>query len=52
VALLESDPAGFPDAIYDSGSDQRSAPIGDHGLMLYAVMNEPATVIVLRLIAF
>ena len=52
LALLESDPAGLPDAIYDSASDQWSAPIGEHGLMLYAVVHEPATVIVLRLIAF
>jgi len=41
----------LPDAIYDSASDHRSAPIGEHGLMLYAMVHEPATVIVLRLIA-
>jgi hypothetical protein len=51
LALLESDPAGLPDAIYDSASDQWSAPIGERGLMLYAVVPGPATVIVLRLIA-
>ncbi len=52
LALLESEPAGLPDATYDSASDQWSAPIGEHALMLYAVVHEPATVIVLRLIAF
>ena len=51
LAQLESDPAGLPDAIYDSASDQWSAPIREHGLMLYAVVHEPATVILLRLIA-
>ena len=52
LAQLESEPTGLPDAIYDSASDQWSAPIGEHGLMLYAVVPEQATVIVLRLIAF
>ncbi len=52
LAQVEFDPAGLPDAIYDSASDQWSAPIGERGLMLYAVVHEPATAIVLRLIAF
>jgi hypothetical protein len=52
LAVLESNPAGLPDAIYDSAADHWSAPIPEHGLMLYAVVHEPATVIVLRLIAF
>jgi len=47
-----SDPGGLPHAIYDSASDHWSAPIGEHRLMLYAVVREPATVILLRLIAF
>ncbi len=53
LAQLESDPADLLDAIYDSASasDQWSVPIREHGLMLYAVVHEPATVIVLRLIA-
>ena len=38
-------------AIYDVASDQWSAPIAERGLILYAVVPEPATVIVLRLIA-
>ena len=52
MAQLESDPACLSDAIYDSASDQWSAPIDEHGLMLYAVVHEPTIVIVLRLIAF
>jgi hypothetical protein len=51
LTQLESDPAGLPDATYDAASDQWSAPIAEHGLMLYAVVPERATVIVLRLIA-
>jgi hypothetical protein len=51
LTLLASDPAGLPGATYDAASDQWSAPIAELGLMLYAVVPEPATVIVLRLIA-
>ena len=49
LAQLERDPLGLPDAVYDSSSDQWSAPVGG-GLVLYAVVIEPATVIVLRLV--
>ena len=35
--------------VYDSSSDQWSAPVGG-GLVLHAVVVEPATVIVLRLV--
>jgi hypothetical protein len=41
----------LPDATHDAASDQWSAPIATQGLMLYAVVGEPPTVIVLRLIA-
>jgi hypothetical protein len=51
LTLLQSDPAGLPDATYDAASDQWSAPIAERGLMLYAVVPERAIVIVLRLIA-
>lgn len=51
LTLLESDPVGLLDATYDATSDQWSAPIAERVLMLYAVVPEPATVIVLRLIA-
>jgi len=50
LAQLEHDPLGLPDAVYDAGSDQWSATIGGHGLVLYAVVTETATVIVLRLV--
>ena len=51
LTLLQSGPAGLPDATYDAASDQWSARIAERGLMLYAVVPERATVIVLRLIA-
>jgi hypothetical protein len=51
LTLLQPDPARWPDAIYDAASDQWSAPIAERGLMLYAVVPQRATVIVLRLIA-
>jgi hypothetical protein len=51
LTLLESDPAGLPDATYDAASDQRSAPIAERGLMLYAVVPQQAAVIVQRLVA-
>lgn len=52
LGRLESDPAALPHASFDAASDQWSAPVEDRGLMLYAVVPEPATVIVLRLIAY
>jgi len=51
LTLLESDPSGLPGATYDAASDRWSAPIAERGLILYAVVPEPATVIVLRLVA-
>ena len=47
----ESGPASLPDADLRRRSDQWSAPIAERCLILYAVVPEPATVIVLRLIA-
>ena len=49
LAQLERDPLSLPDAVYDPSSDQWSAPVGA-GLLLYAVVVEPATVIVLHLV--
>ena len=37
------------DAVYNDRSDQWSVPLGDHGFLFYAVVREPATVIILRL---
>ncbi len=49
LAQLERDPLGLPDAAYDPSSDQWSATSGG-GLVLYAVVADPPTVIVLRLV--
>lgn len=49
LAQLERDPLALPDAIYDSLSDQWSATAAG-GMVLYAVVAEPPTVIVLRLV--
>jgi hypothetical protein len=49
LTKLERDPFGLPGAVYDASSDQWSAPLGG-GLVLYAVVAEPVTVIVLRLV--
>jgi hypothetical protein len=50
LAQLGHDPLSQPDAAYDPASDQRSVILGDRGFILYAVVMEPATVIVLRLV--
>jgi hypothetical protein len=47
--LLE-DPIGEPGAVYNARSDQWSVPLADEGFLFYAVVHDPATVIVLRLI--
>ena len=50
LTQLQQHPSGLPDATYDPESDQWSATLGDRGFVLYAVVTEPATVIVLRLV--
>ena len=50
LALLQDGPAGRSDAVHDPGADQWSATLGGRGLVLYAIVAEPATVIVLRLV--
>ena len=47
--LLEA-PTADPDAVCNSRCDQWSVPLGDHGFLFYAVVDEPATVIVVRLV--
>jgi hypothetical protein len=47
--LLEA-PTADPAAVYNSHSDQWSVPLGDQGFLFYAVVNEPSTLIVLRLV--
>lgn len=50
LTQLEHDPSGLSDALYDPGSDQWSATLGDSGFVLYAVVTRPPAVIVLRLV--
>lgn len=52
LARLLENPTADPDAVYNPSSDQWSVPLGDDGLLFYAVVHDPATVIVLRLISF
>jgi hypothetical protein len=40
------------DADYNERSDQWSVPVGADALLFYAVVREPPTVIVLRLVSF
>ena len=50
LTQLEQTPTDLPGAVFDQPSDQWSAPFGDLGLMLYAVVPDRATVIILRII--
>jgi hypothetical protein len=50
LAQLVEDPTGDADAVYDVRTDQWSVPLGDAGLLVYAVVRVPETVIVLRLV--
>lgn len=52
LAQLLQDPIAEPDAVYNKRSDQWSVPLADQGFLFYAVVRDPATVIVLRLISF
>jgi hypothetical protein len=52
LARLVENPTVDPDADYNERSDQWSVPIGPDGLLFYAVVPEPPTVIVLRLVSF
>lgn len=50
LSRLVDDPTGDRHASYSPRSDQWSTPIGDDGFLLYAVVPDPPTVIVLRLV--
>jgi plasmid stabilization system protein ParE len=50
LTQLEQTPTDLPAAAFDEPSDQWSAPFGDLGLVLYAVVRDRATVIILRII--
>ena len=47
---LAQTPATLPAAGYHEPSDQWSVPIGDQGFVFYAVVEDRATVIILRVI--
>jgi hypothetical protein len=44
LAQLIENPTADPDADYNQASDQWSVPLGEHGLLFYAVVRDPATV--------
>jgi hypothetical protein len=50
LARLLENPTVEPDAVYNERSDQWSLPLADDGFLFYAVVQDPATVIILRLI--
>ena len=50
LAQLVNDPTGDPQVAYDERSDHWSLPIGDQDLLLYAVVADPPTVIIIRLV--
>ena len=51
LARLLENPTVGQDAVYNERSDQWSVPLGERGFLFYAVVREPATVIVLRLVS-
>jgi hypothetical protein len=48
IAQLLENPTVDADAVYNERSDQWSVPLGERGFLFYAVVRDPATVIVLR----
>lgn len=52
LAQLVENPTVDPDTDYNPASDQWSVPLDEHGFLFYAVVRDPATVIVLRLVSF
>lgn len=51
LAQLVENPTTDPHADYNERSDQWSVPVGADGLLFYAVVRDPPTVIVLRLVS-
>lgn len=51
IAQLVENPTVDVDAVYNERSDQWSVPLGERGFLFYAVVRDPATVIVLRLVS-
>lgn len=52
LTQLVDNPTVDPDAAYSERSDQWSVPIQDQGFLFYAVVANPPTVIVLRLVVW
>ena len=50
LTMLELDPHSLAGAVYDAAPDQWTISLGDRGLLLYAVVADPPTVIILRLL--
>jgi hypothetical protein len=50
LARLVQDPTADRDAVYSAASDQWSVPVADEGFIFFAVVRNPPTLIVLRLI--
>lgn len=51
TAQLLENPTVDADAVYNKRSDQWSVPIGERGFLFYALVRDPATVILLRLVS-
>lgn len=50
LAHLFENPTADPNAVDNDVSDQWSITLGDHGFLFFAVVRDPATLIVLRLV--
>jgi hypothetical protein len=50
LTRLSVEPTAEADATYNTHSDQWSVPFASHGFLFYAVVQEHATVIILRVI--
>lgn len=50
LTRLLDDPTGEAGSVYNERSDQWSVALADEGFLFYAVVHDPATVVVLRLI--
>jgi hypothetical protein len=50
LTRLSVEPTAEADATYNTYSDQWSVPFASHGFLFYAVVQEHATVIILRVI--
>jgi hypothetical protein len=51
IAALLENPTVDSDAVHNKRSDQWSVPLGDDGFLFYAVVREPATLIILRVLS-